>query len=148
MGLPLHHSTVYLISGCTGLGISDVGANLPEPLADCVPGGNLRNLPAFQMLFLCPRDPPHQSQVCSKNTLEKVHEGHQTLIISFQESIKIYLLTVFFQPVIFLNFRKMVEWLALGGWVRSHLQASQRRPNHRTWADWVVYRANRAACFQ
>lgn len=40
------------------------------------------------MLFLCPRDPPHQSQVCSKNTLEKVHEGHQTLIISFQESIK------------------------------------------------------------
>lgn len=58
------------------------------------------------MLFLCPRAPPHQSQVYSKNTLEKVHEGHQTLIISFQESIKIYLLTVFFQPVIFLNFRK------------------------------------------
>lgn len=77
--------------------------------------------------------------------LEEVHEVHQTLIISFQESIKIALLTAFFQSVIFLKLQKKGR-MTCPRWVSEVTPAGQlgRRKNHQKWVGWGIYRANSA----
>lgn len=139
LGLPHHCQNVYLISNCTGSGTRRCRCNTVQPLAGYVYPGNSINFSTVKLLHLCP-----EGASTSITSLQQKHTGRSSwsspscIIISFQENIKIYLLTVFFQPALFLNFRKMGEWLVIGGGIRSHLQASQRgsQATKSGWAGW------------
>lgn len=88
---------------------------LTQLLAGHRHGGNTLNLPAFQLLSLCPRLLHINARSAAKTCLKKFIQVMNFIIVSFKESIKIYLLTVFSEPVVFLNFRKMVGRLILDG---------------------------------
>lgn len=95
--------------------------------------------PHLKCFTSAPREPPHQwPSLQQEHPWRSSQSSPCCIIISFQDGIKIYLLAVFFQPALFLNFRKMEEWLVIDGWIRPHLQASQRggQTTKSGWAGW------------
>lgn len=133
-----------------GQGQSDVGANFLQPLAGYVHSGNSVCFSTFKMLHLCPQGAStSMAKSAARAPLKKFTKFTMLYNYKFPGWYKNLLACCLLSASFIFKLQKNGR-VTCYRWVNKATPASkpERRPNHQKWVGWVVYRANRAVCFQ